>query len=103
MIVRTESGAVYTVETISSQSKGPVLRVQKDGHTRECVVAVFPDRVPFMMATIRTEWDFIRGQVTGYNARGTVTLRFVPTQVREGMIFANRRGFRSTRIVSIQE
>ncbi len=103
MKVKTSSGAVYSVEVVSGHALGPVLRVQKDGHTPDYVVAIFPDRVPFLTATVSTEWDPVRGQVIGRNDRGTITLRFVPTQIRVGMIFANRRGFRSTRIVSIEE
>ena len=99
MVIRTESGAAYQAE-IRTASNGPRLFVRKDGWPEAVpAVGIFPDRLPYLMATLKVVWD--GRQAIGLNARGTVTLRVQPTKVLRGMILANRRGLRSTRIVRI--
>ena len=101
MLVRTESGSEYRVEVRHGHNNGPVLVVQKDGHAPVVAVAVFPDRLPYLEATVTLEREGDR--VVGRNAKGVVTIRVKPLEVRRGMVFANRKGFRSTRIMSIED
>jgi hypothetical protein len=75
------------------------LFVSKDNKQWDACVAVYPDRLPFLMATVEVRQE--GNMAVGRNAKGVVTLRVVPDQVRKGMILANRRGLRSTEIVSV--
>jgi len=96
MIVETSSGSLYTVVPTS---KG--LKIKKLGASVwNMAIAIFPDRLPFLMATVKIVEN--GGFHEGFNAKGVKTLRFDPCQVRKGMILANRRGLRSTTIVSIK-
>jgi len=100
MKVLTKSGSVYDLEVVDVPGKGRLLSAYKAGWpARSAVVAVYPDRIPFLEATetLRREGD----RVIGFNKQGTITLRFDPLQVRPGMILANRKGLRSTEIVSV--
>ena len=63
-------------------------------------VAVYPDRLPYMMATTKVE-ALADGQSQGYNSKGTKTLRVVPDKVEEGMVLANRGGFVTSRIKEV--
>lgn len=102
MKVTTKSGSVYILtQSVSKKSGLPVMVAQKVGYTgQDIVLAVYPDRVHFLEAT--TRFEFINSNlVVGYNAKGVVTLRFKPFDVRIGMILASKGGLRSTEIVSI--
>ena len=98
MIITTKSGATYEAE-VKQTSKGPCLFASRNGDKARPVIAIFPDRLPFLQATASTEWN--GHQVIGYNGAGTVTLKFDPAKVLRGMILANRRGLRSTEIVAV--
>jgi len=95
MKIVTKSGSVYDAVITA---KG--LLVQKLGGHETMAIAIYTDRLPFLADTVRIE---SRGKVhEGFNSRGVRTLRFVVDQVHPGMILANRRGFRSTEIVSVE-
>jgi len=100
MLITTASGAQYFGE-VRQTERGPCLFVQKDGMASALpVVAVYPDRLPFLMATetVVQEGD----RAVGRHANGTVTIRVIPDQVRKGMVLANRRGFLSTTITAVR-
>lgn len=64
------------------------------------VVAIFPDRLPCLMDTATLVRDGQR--VAGFNKKGVRTLLLKPLDVKVGMILANRKGLRSTRIVKVE-
>lgn len=101
MIIETRSGAIYQVATHNDARRGPVLFVRKDGQDWTPVVAIYRDRLPYLMDTVSIEKEACGPCVVGRNAAGRQTFRLIPDQVRPGMILANRRGFRSTEIVKI--
>jgi hypothetical protein len=96
MLIETSSGSIYTAVPTN---KG--LKIKKVGSSVwDIAIAIYPDRLPFLEATVKiVEVDNFH---EGFNAKGVKTLRFDPSQVRKGMILANRRGLRSTTIVSIK-
>ena len=94
-MITTQSGATYYAKVTP---KG--LKVCKSGSDSESMaIALYPDRLPHLEATVKVEVDGHRN--IGYNEHGTVTLQFVVSQIRKGMILANRRGMRSTKIVKV--
>jgi hypothetical protein len=100
MVITTVSGSRYQAE-VATGEKGPRLLVRKDGWDRPApAVAIFQDRVPYLEATTNVSWD--GRQAIGTNSRGVVTLRLDPVKVCRGMILANRKGLRSTEIVSVE-
>jgi len=97
MTIVTESGSVYH---LTANSRG-ILVADKKGSTMDPqpVIAVYKDRLPMLEDTVRVVREGV--YTCGYNARGACTLRLIPTQIRRGMILANRRGLRSTPIAEI--
>ena len=92
MQVITESGAVYEIKYT-----GKALSAVKAGKEVGLVIAVYPDRVPQLLRTVKVVED--HPFQIGYDSHGRQTCRFIPTQIRKGMILANRKGLRSTPIV----
>jgi hypothetical protein len=92
--VQTESGSVYDVEFVE---KG--LKVSKDGGPAQMAIAIHPKLLPNVKATVRVEQQ--GPYHCGFNEQGNRTLRVIPDQIRTGMILANRRGFKTTRIVKV--
>jgi hypothetical protein len=89
---------------------GPYLRAKlvspapAEGEKCEwAVIGVYPDRLPFLLATVDLEDVSSRDRllVQGFNAQGVTTLRFEPLQLRRGMLMANRTGFVSGEIRAI--
>ena len=96
MTITTQSGSVYTM-TINSKG---VYMARREGGKWHPVVGIYPDRLPFLMATVELQ-PLPDGRVEGFNEHGVRTLVFEPLQLRKDMILANRYGLRSTRIVKI--
>jgi hypothetical protein len=90
----TESGARYDLEVVAGR-----LRVAKAGRPSWTAVAVYPDRIPFLEATVR--WSKDGEFLCGFNAAGTRTVRLIPGQVRPGMVLWSPKGFRSTCIKQV--
>lgn len=95
MQVVTESGSHYY---LTVTSKG--LLCQKDDGWQGVGVAIYPDRLPFLLATDKVVVHE-NGLTEGFNANGSRTVKLELGQVRRGMVLANRRGFVSTKIVRI--
>lgn len=103
MLVKTESGSVYHVRVVHRGDGTFGLVAYKCGQVEYPVVGVYPDRLPHVEATVKVIHDRRSGTDVGYNENGKVTCRFYPVQLKVGMILVNRKGLRSTRIVSITE
>ena len=101
MKIQTESGSVYCLTQDFNLRLGAFYRARKDGEegVGQPVVGIYPDRLPYLLASVRLERD--GNAVNGFNEVGTRTFRFIPMAVSKGMILANRHGLRSTRIVKI--
>lgn len=99
MVVITESGSRYEIEARSTKL-GMCLFASKNGGESHPVVGIFEDRLPHLLATVRLAVT-PRGVIVGYNARNRETFKFIPTQLKVGMILANRHGLRSTPIVAV--
>lgn len=103
MKITTKSGSVYRGTVTRHPKLGPLLLVIKAGMEQAVpVIGVFPDRVPFVMATTSTEFDQRSGKVIGRNSAGVITLQFFATKVEVGMVLMNRRGFKSTEVVEVE-
>jgi len=97
MVVRTESGARYTL--VYDHDKHCLVGRREGWPEKLHCVAIRPELLPNLTATKTVDRE---GQYScGYNARGTRTLRIIPKLVCKELILANRRGFRSTKIVDI--
>ena len=95
MQVLTESGSHYY---LTVTDKG--LLCQKDDGWAGVGVAIYPDRLPFLVASTKVVVH-PDGVTEGFNAHGNRTVKLRLEQVRCGMILANRRGFKSTRIIQV--
>jgi hypothetical protein len=96
--VVTESGSVYVL-TYPGKARTAWI-AKKDGQKAAHAVAIFPDRLPFVLAATRIEHG--DETVAGYNKDGVRTFFFIKHKLMKGMILMNRQGFRSTPIVSIE-
>lgn len=100
-LVRTISGAEYQVTVRQTADGGLVLWARKqDEPTGRPVIAVFPDRVPYVEATASVR-ALPNGKVEGLNKDGVRTVLFDPTTILRGMVLVDRRGFRSTAVVAV--
>jgi len=100
----------YEVGEAEHPQMGPYLRARlvspapAAGEKSEwAVIGVYPDRLPFLLATTDLEDVSNRDRllVQGFNAQGVTTLRFEPLQLRRGMLMANRTGFVSGEIKAL--
>jgi hypothetical protein len=100
IFVRTEAGILYRLKP----NQAGILVATRPGNPGEFqkVVAIYPDRYPFLMAAIRQEKTF-DGYIEGFNEYGTRVYRLEPTQVCKGMLLANSSGFKSEVITHIGE
>jgi hypothetical protein len=64
-------------------------------------LAVFPDRIPMIMSAqkVVNECEY----VAGYNKKGTRCFKFIPSQIKKGMVLFNRGGFKTTPIEKVWE